>query len=621
MVTEMTKYTFILLEEETGGFMQKLQELGVVDITRSRKPVDADSAAMLDAAGEKKKAMSLLDKADYHDDPDCQAIRESADAMAVDGNNVSSDEDGTLSATVIGTASRITELQERLADVKRAAKARMPWGEFDSSAIAGLEQKGLKVRFYCVPKKSYDKAWEDLQALQVINDDGRNVWFVTVSGISGEYSFPVKESPAPSGSYGEAMAEAGSIRQKLIREKAGMLRMKGSKDILQKEYEELLSGLDLYLAEASGEQAVGNRLSIFEGFAPSSLDGTLGKEFDGMGIFWIAEKAVEEDNPPIKLKNNRFASMFEVLTGMYGMPAYREYDPTPVLGPFFLLFFALCLGDAGYGLVLVALGFFLKKKMPSMAPLVMTLGTGTFFIGIFMHTFFGFDMLTMDFIPDWMKKCMLNGDVAGFPAAMVLAIGIGIFNTCVALVMKALCYTHRFGLKENLGTWGWTLLIVGGVILAGVAMLGVMKSEVVKWIFIVLAVISGLGIYIFNKPGRNPFVNIGAGLWDTYNMATGLLGDTLSFIRLYALGLAGGMLGSTFNMLGGMLMESCPVPVLNWVLFAVIFLIGHALNIALSCLGAFVHPLRLTFVEFFKNSGYEGSGKPYNPLTFKKEEA
>ena len=306
---------------------------------------------------------------------------------------------------------------------------------------------------------------------------------------------------------------------------------------------------------------------------------------------------------------------------MYGMPAYREYDPTPVLGPFFLLFFALCLGDAGYGLVLVALGFFLKKKMPSMAPLFFSLGTGTFFIGIFMHTFFGFDMLTMDFIPDWMKKCMLNGDVAGFPAAMVLAIGIGIFNTCVALVMKALCYTHRFGLKENLGTWGWTLLIVGGVILAGVAMLGVMKSEVVKWIFIVLAVISGLGIYIFNKPGRNPFVNIGAGLWDTYNMATGLLGDTLSFIRLYALGLAGGMLGSTFNMLGGMLMESCPVPVLNWVLFAVIFLIGHALNIALSCLGAFVHPLRLTFVEFFKNSGYEGSGKPYNPLTFKKEEA
>ena len=109
-------------------------------------------------------------------------------------------------------------------------------------------------------------------------------------------------------------------------------------------------------------------------------------------------------------------------------------------------------------------------------------------------------------------------------------------------------------------------------------------------------------------------MNIGAGLWDTYNMATGLLGDTLSFIRLYALGLAGGMLGSTFNMLGGMIMDACPVPGLNWLLFAV-------LNIALSCLGAFVHPLRLTFVEFFKNSGYEGSGKAYNPMTIKKEEA
>lgn len=354
------------------------------------------------------------------------------------------------------------------------------------------------------------------------------------------------------------------------------------------------------------------------------MDDNLKEEFDKMDIFYMTEAATEEDNPPIKLKNNKFASMFEVLTGMYGMPAYREYDPTAVLAPFFLLFFALCLGDAGYGLVLVGVGAFLKKKVKSMAklaPLVMTLGVGTFFIGIFMHTFFGFDMLTMNFIPDWMKKCMLNGDVAGFPAAMVLAIGIGIFNTCVAMVMKAMCFTHRFGLKNTLGTWGWTLLVVGGVILGGITLLGLLQSEIAKWIFIVLAIISGLGIYIFNDPKRNPLVNIGAGLWDTYNMATGLLGDTLSFIRLYALGLAGGMLGSTFNMLGGMIMDACPVPGLNWLLFAVIFIIGHVLNIALSCLGAFVHPLRLTFVEFFKNSGYEGSGKAYNPMTIKKEEA
>ena len=109
-------------------------------------------------------------------------------------------------------------------------------------------------------------------------------------------------------------------------------------------------------------------------------------------------------------------------------------------------------------------------------------------------------------------------------------------------------------------------------------------------------------------------MNIGSGLWDTYNMVTGLLGDVLSYIRLYALGLAGGMLGNAFNIMGTMILD-IPVPVVNWVFCIVILIFGHVLNLAMSCLGAFVHPLRLTFVEYFKNSGYEGAGAKYNPLT------
>ena len=613
MVEKMIKYSFILLDEETEGFLRHLQELGVVDITRSRKPVDERSASMLEKASAERRAISTLKKTDYRDDPDHDAIVEAAR-----GAECGKD----LSASTARASSRIAELQTALANAARTAKSRIPWGGFDREALNGLEKIGLKVRFYTVSRKGFDESWKELYPLQVISEDDRNVWFVTISEAGSGYSFPIKECPAPDGSYDDAMAEAGNIRKDIIREKGLLLKLSEHIQEIQDEYGRQLTQLDLYLAESSKETAVGDRINVFTGFAPENLDAGLREEFDRMGVFYLAEKAAEEDNPPIKLRNNRFASMFEVLTGMYGMPEYREFDPTPVLAPFFMLFFGLCLGDAGYGLVLIAIGAVLKKKAASLAklaPLVMTLGIGTFFIGIFMHTFFGFDLLAMDFIPEWMKKCMLDGEVGGFPAAMVLAIGIGVFNICVAMVMKTACYTHRFGFRNTLGTWGWTLLIVGGIILAGITFLGVLKSEVAKWIFIGLAIISGLGIYIFNDMKRNPFVNIGAGLWDTYNTATGLLGDTLSFIRLYALGLAGGMLGSTFNMLGEMLMNSCPVPGLNWLLFAIIFVIGHALNIALSCLGAFVHPLRLNFVEFFKNSGYEGSGKAYNPLSIKKE--
>ena len=361
-------------------------------------------------------------------------------------------------------------------------------------------------------------------------------------------------------------------------------------------------------------------ITAFVGFAPTTEDARLTAEFNKMDIYWFKEDAVEEDNPPIKLRNNKFISMFEVLTGMYGMPVYSEFDPTPILGPFFLLFFSMCMGDAGYGILLIIIGLLMKKYMPSMksmAPLVTTLGVGTLVVGTILGTFFGISLAGASWVPDWLKRCMITGKVAGYDAQMVLAIGIGVVHICLAMVVKAIGYTKRFGLKTTISTWAWLILILGGLVTAGLALAGVIDENVTKWIVIVVGVISGLGIYVFNTPGRNPLINIGAGIWDTYNMVTGLLGDVLSYIRLYALGLAGGMLGGAFNNLAYMAFDGMPI-VANYIAFVVIILFGHTLNLAMSCLGAFVHPLRLTFVEYFKNSGYEGKGVAYNPLTNNK---
>jgi V/A-type H+-transporting ATPase subunit I len=195
---------------------------------------------------------------------------------------------------------------------------------------------------------------------------------------------------------------------------------------------------------------------------------------------------------------------------------------------------------------------------------------------------------------------------------MVMALGIGVFHICLAMVVKAICSTQQLGFKENIANWAWTLLIVGGLIVTILGMT-VLPQEVFKWAIIAVAIVSALGIYVFNTPGRNPLINIGSGLWDTYNMATGILGDVLSYIRLYALGLAGGKLGEAFNTLGEMVLGDS---IVSWVPFVLIFAIGHVLNLAMSALGAFVHPLRLTFVEYFKNAGYEGKGTLYQP--FKK---
>jgi len=301
---------------------------------------------------------------------------------------------------------------------------------------------------------------------------------------------------------------------------------------------------------------------------------------------------------------------------MYGRPKYDEFDPTVFISIFFMLFFAFCMGDAGYGLVLILAGILLKKKMPSIASLGVVLGIATTVIGLLFHTFFSMDMLEWSWIPEGVKKCMVPKQIFGFDGTMVLAILVGIVHICLAMIVKTYQSTKVKGFANSLATWGWTLLIVGGVIVGGLALMGVIDKALTKWIVIVIGCLSALGIFFLNDLHRNPLLNVGSGLWETYNTATGLLGDVLSYLRLYALGLAGAKLGEAFNAIG---LQALGDGGVRWIAFILIVLVGHTLNVAMCVLGAFVHPLRLNFLEFFKNSGYEGSGRRYKPLTQNNE--
>ena len=608
MVTKMTKYSFILLSEQTEGFLNSLQELGVVDISRSLKPIDEQSSGMLAEADRAKKALSILAACKAGSDKDFKF-------------------DGCPVDAVLETQDRIAEISAEIAVAKKEIAVRQPWGSFRSEDIHKLESQGLKLRFYSCMKKKFDPSWAEIRPLEVISETESKVFFVIVSPAEEEYSFPIEAVPAPEGSVNESEEKLSLLQSKLEKEQQLLANLKSCSDEIRKAYNDSLSRLDLYFAEAATEKAVDNYLTVLTGFAPTSDDKRLCASFDSMDIYYSHEAATKEDNPPVKLKNNWFAKNFEVLTGMYGVPAYDEFDPTPVLGPFFMLFFAMCMGDAGYGILLMLIALVLRLKMKDsslgkMHRLIAFLGGMTFVVGIFLGTFFGMSILEASWAPAWLKGLCIDGwfpdaKIAGFPVQMVLAVAIGVLHICLAMIIKTINFTKRFGFKKTVATWGWTTLIVGGLVVVSLGMTEVLSAEAFKWTIIALAVISGLAIYVFNTPGRNPLLNIGSGLWDTYNMVTGLLGDVLSYIRLYALGLAGGMLGNAFNIMGTMILD-IPVPGVNWVFCIIILIFGHVLNLAMSCLGAFVHPLRLTFVEYFKNSGYEGSGAKYNPLTKKK---
>lgn len=605
MISPMTKYSFILLSGQTEEFLSKIQDLGVIDITRSVKPVDEKSEALLSEADTVKKALTVLNSCDA----------EPEKGFRFDGDPVEA---------ALKAQADVEELKNELSSAKKELSARKPWGQFSTEAIGRLETQGLKIRFYSCQKKKFDPAWAEIQPLQVVSETDTTVFFVTVAPVSEEYSFPIEPMAAPEGSVNEMELTIKDLETKLSERKKLLGNLKGCIGELRQRYNEKLGALDLYLAESATEMAADSHLAVVTGFAPTEDDKRLCDAFDALGIYYIHEPATKEDNPPIKLHNNWFAKNFEVLTGMYGMPVYDEFDPTPVLGPFFMLFFAMCMGDAGYGIVLMLIALFMKLKMQGtslgkMYRLIGFLGGMTFFVGLFLGTFFGMSILEASWTPEWLKALCVDGwfpdgKIAGFPVQMVLAVAIGVLHICLAMIIKTVNYTKRFGFSKTVSTWGWTTLIVGGIIVIALGMTEVLSEVAFKWVIIALAAVSSLAIFVFNTPGRNPLVNIGSGLWDTYNMVTGLMGDVLSYIRLYALGLAGGMLGNAFNIMGTMILD-IPVPGVNWVFCIVILIFGHVLNLAMSCLGAFVHPLRLTFVEYFKNSGYEGTGLKYNPLT------
>ena len=574
MIEKMTRYDFVLLSSDKESFLADLRELGVVDIKRSDKAVDGTSEQMLEQIRPAKEEIRLVEK---------------------------------------GTDAHLEELLTRAGEQRALAASIRPWGDFDPARIEELGALGVVTRFYCCPRKQFDPAWEQNHALQIISEDEKTLWFVVMD--EGECDLPLKEVPAPACSYSEALAGAESLEAEIEQYRKLLEDRKTELPALEAALKERTDELNLYLAASAGESAAEQYLSCFEGYAPQENRESILAAVQNMDVIVLDAAAAVEDNPPIKLRNNKFVSMFEMLTDMYGRPAYDGFDPTPFISIFFMLFFAFCMGDAGYGLILIVLGLLLKKvkSFASFSPLVVTLGAATTVIGFLFHTFFSCDIATWAWIPDAVKKVFLPSKIMGFDGTMVLSIIVGIVHISLAMIVKTVMATRNKGFLNSLSTWGWTLLIVGGVVVGLFSLIGVLNAAATKWIIIVLGVLSALGIFLLNNLHRNPLLNIGSGLWETYNTATGLLGDVLSYLRLYALGLAGSMLGLAFNSIGMMIVGDGSSALL-WIPAVLVFIVGHVLNIAMAALGAFVHPLRLNFLEFFKNSGYEASGRKYNPL-------
>ena len=615
MISKMNKLSFLIYHKEYEMFLEKLRELGVVHIEKRQ---GAEMDANLQAFMQKRTAYQSLLKS------------MTLAAASFEGTASATSSSLTIEQVVDSYESQqehIQALNMQLPVLDKEIDAMEVWGEFDWTVIEQLKVNGWQMQFYCCPDKSFEEAWMDDYNATIINRKGGQCYFVTVNQMPVELEAEVVRLPKRR--LSELVREQEQLKADIKKANEALdLFCIENTPVVEKALDSLESDINLMEVEQlGGERMAEGAIVMMEGWVPVENDAEVRKMLDESGVYYEIRAAEKEDNAPIKLKNGKISRAFEMLTKMYGMPDYGEFDPTPLLAPFYALFFGMCVGDAGYGLLLVLLGFYLKKKlsksMAGMMNLLITLGAATTIVGAVFNTFFGASLTDLN-LPEWMNSLIISGkwDGTSYDKTMVIALLVGMFHICFAMTVKAICSTARYGFKNALSDWGWWLLVGGSVVVATLNYLGVMDMDMSKMAFIGIGGVSAIGIYLLNNIRRNVFANIGAGLWDTYNMATGLMGDLLSYLRLYALGLAGGMLGGVFNTLGMQLRDSMSdflfgIP--GWICFGLIFVAGHGLNIALSCLSGYVHSIRLTFVEYFKNSGYDGKGVEYKPFSSNKK--
>ncbi len=328
----------------------------------------------------------------------------------------------------------------------------------------------------------------------------------------------------------------------------------------------------------------------------------------------------EQEVAPSVVRNKPFSEPFEAVTNLYSRPDPKGIDGTPYMAPFYVLLFGLMLSDTGYGLALAVLtGLFIKLKNPrgmtgSFARVIFWGGLSTIVWGFLVGTFFGVDF---DVIFGTKNVFPLLVDPMDNPIGMlILCFGLGVLHILfgVGLKMK-MAFRDGDWQTAIFDNFSWILIVIGLILFAGGPM--ITSAAIIKTVGMVMAIAGAVMILLFKgRQKKNVFSRTISGLGELYQV-TSYLSDILSYARLFALGIATGVIASVFNDLCSMLMGSPNIIVkILGVAIGCVLLVGlHTFNIAINTLGAFVHCARLQYVEFY-GKFYEAGGKEFRPLTY-----
>lgn len=599
-LAKMKRVFIVGLDDKRENVVRFLQEAGVVHVEALTKPT---------SDAEKQNAMAVQDlRRIGHIYESMKDYRKGKDVHS----SVFADEE------VISRCERGLEMLQEVRNRKQALEKIISdlsvWGDFDPACLLALESENVFVRrFRAEGISPTELNFPDNVFAEIVSEKPSLQFFIVSIGHSVELTWAVPLRNPDIGLQ-QAKDELSVLKKKeleIITELSGLAERI---DVVKKHYLELLS--EAKFTECVGALYTEMFLFGLQGWVPADDEKTLLDRIQAseMAIRVEMRDPLDEEMPPTLFKNNWFFKRIEPLLKLYGSPGYRDLDPSYFFAPFMILFFGICLGDAGYGAIFLIMSIWIRKRFASLSPslpLVMRLceafSISAIIIGILTGSVFGYWAFSRELI-----FADIDKDYGDPMILFYASLGLGVIHLSLSYLMGIFQASSRIDQYQKFGLlgvlWGGACLISQRIWFADPS---VVLGQWLHYAGIGFLACGVLLTFLFSSDSKKLVTRLGLGLWGVYGL-TGLVGDLLSYARLFGLGIATTAIAAVMNDLAGMVHRAAG-PVVGAVLGFFVLILGHSFNLALSVLGSTVHSARLHFVEAFK-SFFRGGGIEYKPF-------
>ena len=640
MIVPMKKVSLVVLNNERKDALTQLKKVGVVHLEQ----IDGSSEQLSlykEASNNAVAANAILS--------DIKVAKKKSFSSAV--KTLSNDEVVAKCKHVIDISDKKKKLLEEIASDAAEIERFANWGQVDIEDFAYLKEKGISFKMYEIPEDKYGLIDEKLTTI-CVNHIKKIVRFLLIDASEErpeglppeafEVPMPVLSTKDLAKRVEDNETEISKIEEELKSETVYISQIQDFKSNLESDiqFETIYSGMG---QENSGKTT---DLAWLTGYVPIDSFDKLKDCVTKNSWAMAASDPTEEDNVPTKLKNNKFVSLIYPLTDFLGtVPGYHEYDISGWFLLFFCVFFGMIFGDGGYGLlvtvaslVLVLKSLFQKKSVSPLMGLLLLLGLSTVAWGTVTCTWFG---LKPEQLPAWLTSLSITpiSNAAGsdyrlylpWNTEVGLTTGQNLQIFCFTLAFLQLSVAHLKGMARNrkslkvlgefgslLQIWGMFYVVLSMVVSSALFPLGLVVNNIPVGTIAIALVGGGFALsFIFS----NYEGNIGASILESCkNIISVLLGvvnvfsDIVSYIRLWAVGLAGSAISNTVNEMAGPLLGHA----ITFIAFVALIAFGHGLNMVLNLLSVIVHGVRLNTLEFSTHLGMSWSGFKYNPFAEKE---